>query len=118
MKLRFHPRDDLLVRVPGFVPRVGQPDQYVGRRFDAEKHGHPASPTAYEVDADSDAGRRLAKLCRRDNALWPADKATADFCGVTFVPVEFQDGVFVPKSAGAQAHSKVEPIKRALTEES
>jgi hypothetical protein len=94
--------------VPGLVPAIGQAESYVGRTFDAKTRGNPATKEAFEIDSDSDAGRRLAKLCRRDACLWPADKATAEACGVEFVELEFRDGVWAPKLVSARIAGKAE----------
>lgn len=99
MKLSFRAREDLLVRVPGMPPAIGQASMYVGREFDAKTRGYPASKQAYEVESDSDEGRRLIKLVRREGALWPADEQTAKACGVEFVSVEFKDGAYVARAA-------------------
>ncbi len=106
-KFRFFARDDLLVTVPGSRPMMGQAPQYVGRLFVAGDGttgaSHPAKPEPYECEADSDEGRRLALLTRRDAALWAADAETAAGCGVDFVAVAVKDGVAVPTPKAAPA---------------
>lgn len=103
MKLKFYARGDLLVTKPGFVPKYtgGDVPRYVGRKFVARNGNTPAHNIATkepaEFDSESEAGRRLMLLCRRDSSLWPADQATADACGVKFVPVDFKDGEWVAK---------------------
>lgn len=97
MRLRFYAREDQLVPLPGHRPLVGQAASYVGRKFDAATRGYPATPAPFECDSDSDEGRRLIKMTRRDACLWPADLETADVCGVAFVAVEVRDGVAVPR---------------------
>jgi hypothetical protein len=100
VQLSFLAREDQLVRVPGIGRgAVGQPVPYVGRVFDAKTRGYPATEEPYVVDADSDSGRRLAELCRRDQSLWPANKETAEACGVEFVAVSFDAGVWARKAA-------------------
>ncbi|HEX5076801.1 MAG TPA: hypothetical protein VFW03_26575 [Gemmatimonadaceae bacterium] len=103
MKLKFFARDDMLVTVPGSRPMRGQAPQYVGRRFipgDGKTSAqHPATETPYEADSETDEGRRLVQLTSRDSALWPADKATAEACGVEFVAIDVKDGVAVRASA-------------------
>lgn len=112
-KVRFFARNDadgpLLVSVPGSRARQGQPPEYVGRKFvraDLDKGmgaSHPATPEPFECDSESDVGQRLRQLTRRDGSLWPADKETADLCGVEFVPVTVKDGIPVsnaPKKKG------------------
>jgi hypothetical protein len=102
VQLKFNAREDQLVREPGIGRgSPGAPASYVGRTFDAKTRGYPAIEDAVEVDSDSDRGRRLAELCRRDGSLWPANRETAEFCGVEFVEVAFKDGVWSRKSTGA-----------------
>lgn len=104
MQLKFYAREDQLVRMPGVGRGApGQPVPYVGRAFDAKTRGYPATEEPYAVDADSDSGRRLAELCRRDQSLWPADKETAEACGVEFVVVAFDGGVWARKAALSSA---------------
>jgi hypothetical protein len=114
MKLRFHAKGDALQRVPDFVPAVGQQDRYVGREFDPGNYttaidptdpkappmrsaSYPASKTPFECDSESPCGLRLRHLIFRDRDLWAADQATADFCQVPFVEIEWADGEWVPK---------------------
>ena len=103
MKLKFYARDDLLVTVPGSRPVRGQAPEYVGRKFvpgTAESGAsHPATVEGFECEAGGEIAARLVQLTRRDAALWPADKATADACGVPFVEVTVKDGVAAPKPA-------------------
>lgn len=100
MKLSFYPRPGHCVHWPG-LKAVGQAVAYVGREFAAgdPEQGvaarHPASKEPACADSESDVGRRLAKLCRRDDALIPADAATAAFCGKEFVAVKLVDGEYV-----------------------
>lgn len=109
MKLKFFAREDLLVTVPGSRPMRGQAPEYVGRKFipgDGTVGAQfPASEKPYECEADSDEGRRLVLLTRRDSALWPADKETADACGVEFSAVSVKDGVALPTQAVATKKS-------------
>ncbi len=95
--LKFYAKSNLLVRVPGATPLPGQPDLYVGRTFDPATRGYPAVNQPYEVDENTDSGRRLIRLTTIDGSLYPADEYTASICGVPFVSVEFKDGVFVEK---------------------
>lgn len=95
--LKFYAKSNQLVRVPGAQPRPGQPDMYVGRVFDKETRGYPASKLGYEVDENGDQGRRLMRLVRLDKCLWCANIETASVCGVDYVPVEFDNGTFVEK---------------------
>jgi len=102
MKLRFYARGDLLARVPGYTPRVGDVPRYVGRSY-AVVDGlgsHPASESSYELDSTSPLAARLCKFARRGE-VWCADKDTAAAIGVAFVPVKFADGEWVIDSKPA-----------------
>lgn len=112
MQLRFYARADLLVSVPGARPMQGESPRYVGRtRIPGEPNkggaSYPAQRDAFECDSDSDAGRRLAKLIRRDSSLWAADEATARECGVEFVRVEFdtEQSAWLPAKPAAPARA-------------
>lgn len=103
MQLKFYAREDQLVRVPGVGRGAqGSPASYVGRTFDQKTRGYPAIEDGAAIDSDSKEGKRLAELCKRDGCLWPANKETADFCGVEFVVVEFKDGVWSRKVASSR----------------
>lgn len=95
--IKFYAKPDQLVKVPGSQPRPNQPDMYVGRAFDPARRGYFITQEPYEVEEDSDAGRRLIRLTTIDNSLLPADEKTAALCGKEFVKVEFKDGAFVEK---------------------
>lgn len=97
-KLSFYARGDLLVTVPGVYPQIGQALPRVGRQL-ASDGSLPATKEAYVTDSNSDEARRLIKLTRREGALWPADKETADACGLPFVELTFKDGVWAQKPA-------------------
>lgn len=105
--LKFYAKSNELVRIPGAQPRPGQPDMYVGRRFDPETRSYPAVESGYEVDENSPAGQRLIRLTQIDSSLIPADQKTADICGVAFVPVEFSAGAFVEKKAAKNSKQPV-----------
>jgi hypothetical protein len=64
---------------------------------------YPATEKAFEVDSDTDAGRRLKLICWRDADIYPADKQTADHCQVQFADVAFADGVWTEKSTTEKA---------------
>jgi hypothetical protein len=114
MQLRFYARGDDLVRHPGVAPAFGQPARYIGREFVtgvAERDGsgktrtkvpssNPATKEGSAFDSESADGQAAARHCRK-GALLPADKATAEFCGVPFIAVEFSDGVWIEKPAAA-----------------
>ncbi len=107
MKLSFFAKPGHCVHWPG-LKMTGQPCSYVGRNMVAGSAesgvaaSHPASEEPAVVDSDSDVGRRLAKVCRRDDALIPADEATAKFCGKEFCAVELVDGEYRPVSKKAK----------------
>jgi hypothetical protein len=50
------------------------------------------------------------KRCRKtgEYPLWPADKATADFLGIPFVPVEIVNGEAVPVTQRAPSPAKAQ----------
>lgn len=103
MRLRFLAKEDRLVPVPGVTPYAGQLMPYVGRRFDAENRAYPATDEPFECDSESPVGRRLAfEITRRDGDLWPADEATAQFCGVSFARTQFKDGVHLAAVVAAK----------------
>jgi hypothetical protein len=105
LKLKFFARGDALVTVPGVYPQVGQALPRVGR-VQGSDGVLRATKDPFEVDADSDAGRRLIKLVRRDQSLWPADKATAEACGVEFVELEYKDDEWVVKTKKPETKSQ------------
>jgi hypothetical protein len=112
MILKFYACEDTLVSVPG--PRaVGQPPRYVGRTFSPAKAGkpaaHPADQEPYEVDSDTDEGRRMKLVCRRDGALYPADAETAKACCVEFVTPTFRDGAWSTSDAAPAAAPAAPP---------
>ena len=55
--------------------------------------GFPAVKEPTVCEHDSRIGKRLIKQCRKEYALWPADKETAQMCGRPFVKTVFKDGV-------------------------
>ena len=103
MLLKFYAKPGHVVQWPG-LKMTGQAYSYVGRKMVAGDPAkgvaasHPADEEPAVVDSDSDVGRRLAKVCRRDDALIPADEATAKFCGKGFMAVELKDGEYVAAS--------------------
>jgi len=96
--LKFYAKADQLVTVPGSRPVVGQPPKYIGRSFDRDSLAFPATEEGFTCESESDRGRRLTKLTRRDSSLWAANGKTAAHCGVPFVQLEFADGVWVRQS--------------------
>lgn len=108
MKLSFYAKPGHVVHWPG-MKTTGQVYAYVGRDFvpgDKDKGTaaqHPASKDPVCVESESFEGQRFAKLCRRDDAMWPADKETATHCNRDLVPVELVDGEWIPKSSVKKA---------------
>ena len=104
MLLKFHAKADALQCVPDFHPAIGQHDRYVGREHDAANPGaFPASKEPFECDSDSSCGQRLRHLIYRDRDLWPADQATADYCQVPFVRIEWAEGEWIDSAKKFQA---------------
>ncbi len=112
MLLKFLAKSGHCVHWPG--PKApGQVHMYVGRDFvpgDKEKGtavSHPASKEPATVESDSFEGTRLAKLCSRDDSLWPADESTAAFCSKVYVELALVDGEWSPKATAPVAAKKV-----------
>lgn len=99
-----------------FVPPKGLRRTRQGLQVD-EPAKYICSSDPFVCESTGPVGERLIrhmtrKRCRPTAArpqgeypLWPADKATADFLGIPFVPVEVVDGETVPKSASAPTPS-------------
>jgi hypothetical protein len=117
MKLRFLAREDQLAREPGHRPAIGQAARYIGRTFVASKKErrdgvdvvvepatNPATKDGSEYESDHFDSKDLDHLLRlaRKGSIWPADKATAEFCGVDLASVEFKDGAWVRKSSAPE----------------
>lgn len=112
MILRFYAKADLPVPLPGQSTTHGAPVGFVGRTQimgtavnskgdTVPQAGYPATEKPYEVDSESDAGRRLRLICWRDESLYPADKETAEHCQVKFTDVVFSNGTWAEKPAKA-----------------
>lgn len=100
MLLKFYAREDHLVFVPYITVAAGNPERYVGRRFDQKLRGYPATKEPFTCDSESNVGERLVLLTRRDACLWPADDATAQACGMKAKPeVKFAGGAWVAKNS-------------------
>lgn len=99
-KLRFYAKDDRLVSIPGARPGTGAPPRYVGRKLVVTPDGptYPSTGEAFECDAESDAGKELVLRVRnevRDGygaPLTPADKLTAEACGLEFAAPKQKKG--------------------------
>lgn len=137
MQLSFYARGDTLVAYPGQTRPVGTgsemasgpPARYVARDFVApvnmrrrngvltcdEPAKYVCSAEPCRCDSASELGKRLVrhmtrKRCRKtgEYPLWPADKATADFLGIPFVPVEIVNGEAVPVTQRAPSPAKAQ----------
>ena len=108
--LKFHSREDHLVREPLEHLYKGAVASYVGRRYDAKDNAFVATAEPHVVDGKTDAGQRIALLCVRDGSLWPADKETAAALGVPFVPIKLVDGAWVASTDSPRA-ARVAPVK-------
>lgn len=98
MKLRFIPRADTLTRLPEHRIQ-GAPARYIGRELRMENGAPswPASREPFECNAsidESKMGGYLRRLCQRDGDLMPYDKETADYCGVRFKAMQWDNGVW------------------------
>jgi len=107
MKLKFCAKNDLLVPVPGTTQYAGQTARFVNRETSVsvvdgqEVVSWPAVETPFEVEQNSDDGRRLSKIATRDGDLLPYDKATAEALGIGFAPIKFSSGAWVPAPVSA-----------------
>ena len=110
MILRFYAKADSLVQAPGQGLVHGGPLNYVGRKQvmgtavnskgdTVPQAGFPATEEAFEVDSETDAGRRLKLICWRDGDLYPADKDTAEACQVKLPELSFKSGAWTEKPA-------------------
>lgn len=100
MILRFYAKGDALCPVPGQGAVHGAPLNYVGRRpqqLPSGQMAYPATEEPFEIDSESDAGRRLKLICWRDGDVYPADKSTAEHCQVRFASLAFNNGVWAEK---------------------
>lgn len=84
MKVRFRARGTALVmNIAAMEARI---KRFIGRKYtkvsdDPEQWGFVPTGEDDEVEYHGE----YLKACK-DGDLWPADKATADFCGVPFDP--------------------------------
>lgn len=97
MKLRFHAREDFLVREAGVAPSIGQAARYYGRTFDPATRGYPAVKDAVEFEQGTEDADKCSKQCRK-GCMWAADKDTAAALGVAFVDVAFSEGAWIAKA--------------------
>jgi hypothetical protein len=95
--LRFYAKDNLIVSFPGSKDVPGNPARYVGRRY--ENADYPATQEGDSFKLGSPEFIRIKKLINTSpQPLYAADQETADAVGVPFVPVQFKDGKWQPKS--------------------
>ncbi len=114
--LKFHAREDKLVREPNVRMVIGAKAAYVGRRWDEKLGGFVATEEPFAIREDSEEGQRLALLCVRDGSLWPADEATAAAVGAPFVPVKLQDGAWVATQIAVPKSDESRAARRAAKE--
>lgn len=103
MALRFFAARDALVHErhadgSSMQQSIGSPDRFVGRTFDAAKRGYPATKEPYECAEGTGEATYLIRECKVGD-LHPADKHTAEVCGVELPSLEFKDGVHIPMQA-------------------
>ena len=113
MKLRFYAAADTLVCErhqygSSMANVVGNPARFVGRTFDPDLLGYPASSDPHECESGTGEALYLIREVK-DGALIPADKETAAACGVAFVEHFNDSGVMRPK-AGAVVRPKSEAL--------
>lgn len=84
MKLKFLPAGDAMPLVPYVPLAVGQPARYIGRKHDPSTGNYPLTGKPFECDSETKEARRCVKFVRRGDCV-PADKQTAEFCGVPWV---------------------------------
>jgi len=112
MKLRFYARPGFVLSMPG--PKVaGTAPKSIGRTLRVEEQviSNPAVKEAVEIESSTQEGRRIIRVMRcdaPDYPLWPADKGTADVCGVPYVDVEHVDGEWQPKKISRPYKAKDE----------
>lgn len=80
MKLKFKAVEGCMVYLPGSVQTVGQAARYIGRIL---RDGVYIVGDPLEIEDGAPEVTRLCKLARRGD-IEPADKATAEFCGLKF----------------------------------
>lgn len=114
--LKFYSKGNLLVRVPGFRPVVGQAPKYVCRHL--SNMSYPANQDAFVCEKDTDIGRRLVNLVKTEYSLYPADQETAKACGVKFVEVHLVDGEYVPVKNNSEFIEGEYPSKKVTTKQS
>ena len=109
MQLRFVPKRGASPKWPG---RGTGSYPFAGRTFDAETRVNKADVEPFAVAVPSLEANRFRELCVRDGDVFPADEATAAFCGVPFVRVErVDDSGWMPAAA-------TEPPRRPARKES
>lgn len=100
--MKFFARGKSLVGDVDNPTRTGVPREFVGRTFDADTKGYPATEEAYATVFGTKQGNRCMKCCQQGD-LWAADQETASLCGVPFVEVQFAEGAWVAKPSAPKA---------------
>lgn len=115
MKLSFYPKSGTSPQWPG----KGQGDYaHAGRTFDAETRANVPHAEPFTVESHDARGNMTreahvfaVELCKRDGDVHPADKATADFCGVPFVEMaQDEDGEWIPRTTPHKASSSAKRL--------
>lgn len=108
MKLSFYARAEHCV--PYGTRAAGHIRRYVGRTYehvgDAKSGVVGKLVAAKEPQAIDESDPQFADVVdhARRGGLWPADKQTAEFLGVEFVPVELgKDGEYAPRAPSKRA---------------
>jgi hypothetical protein len=86
MELKFVPRGTELVPVVGEKTPHGASPKRICAQVKDNRWVMRAQP--HVVDSDSRAGENLVRVCKK-GGLAPFDKATADYCGVSFEELTF-----------------------------
>jgi hypothetical protein len=116
MLLKFHAKPGQSCAWPNsYFP--GQARRFVGRKF--IPGDSPQAPSRYEATAEpaelsSDAPQaaHLIRKCQKGE-IWPADKATAEACGVEFVELaRGEDGEWFAASKKPAAPAAPKPAKK------
>ncbi len=120
LELKFYARGSGLVYDPTRPRRQGQMPGYVGRKFDPKTRQWRATdePHCIKLDMQTQDGQRSAqriahRLVRRDSSLWPADEATAKYCGVPFPDLELKRGEWVESSKPGKDDRAAAPAAKA-----
>lgn len=83
MRLAVKTYPDCNVYVPGAPKVIGSPASYVGREFNYETKTYDLKDDPDYFESSTKEGRQIKKAVIQ-GSLFPADKETADYCGVYF----------------------------------